>query len=226
MQSLRYSITLNEAQLDYLSDEQQDILRMKCLKTFIRMAVLEETKVSGKNFSAVLQPGQFVASKVDLAREWECNRKTATRIVHEFNQLGILRSESTNRTTIHTLICLSRAVSSTVTLWSSQSRNRIEFPSMSHLKSLSKPVNPTAQILRTQVGHRRSIPASFPFPFIPNRIEKRRRKREPSGDRDQQRKHPCPVAPTSFMAILSEPRLRLSSMTRLMKRSRSGGWQI
>ena len=59
MQSLRYSITLNEAQLDYLTDEQQDILRMKCLKTFIRMAVLEETKVSGKNYSAVLQPGQF-----------------------------------------------------------------------------------------------------------------------------------------------------------------------
>ena len=106
-QSLRYSITLNDAQLDYLSDGQQDILRMKCLKTFIRMAVLEETKVSGKNYSAVLQPGQFMASKVDLARLWGCNRKTATRIVHEFNQLGILRSESTNRTTIHTLICLS-----------------------------------------------------------------------------------------------------------------------
>ena len=67
-QNLRYSITLNDAQLDYLSDEQQDILRMKCLKTFIRMAVLEETKVSGKNYSAVLQPGQFMASKVDLAR--------------------------------------------------------------------------------------------------------------------------------------------------------------
>ena len=46
MQILRYSITLNEAQLDYLSDGQQDILRMKCLKTFIRMAVLQETKVS------------------------------------------------------------------------------------------------------------------------------------------------------------------------------------
>ena len=106
-QSLRYSITLNDAQLDYLSDEQQDILRMKCLKTFIRMAVLEETKVSGKNYSAVLQPGQFKASKVELARLWGCDRKTATRIVQEFNQIGILRSESTNRTTIHTLICLS-----------------------------------------------------------------------------------------------------------------------
>ena len=68
--NLRYSITLNDAQLDYLSDEQQDILRMKCLKTFIRMAVLEETKVSGKNYSVVLQPGQFKASKVELARLW------------------------------------------------------------------------------------------------------------------------------------------------------------
>lgn len=28
--NLRYSITLNDAQLDYLSDEQQEIHRMKC----------------------------------------------------------------------------------------------------------------------------------------------------------------------------------------------------
>ena len=105
--NIRYSITLNDAQLVYLSDEQQDILRMKCLTTFIRMAVREETTVSGKNFSAVLQPGQFMASKVDLARLWSCDRKTATRIVREFNQLGILRSELSNRTTIHALICLS-----------------------------------------------------------------------------------------------------------------------
>ena len=106
-QNLRYSITLNDAQLDYLSDEQQDILRMKCFKTFLQMAVREEKTVSGKNFSAVLQPGQFVASKVDLARLWDCDRKTATRIVYEFNQIGILLSVPSNRTTIHTLKCLS-----------------------------------------------------------------------------------------------------------------------
>ena len=105
--NLRYSITLNEAQLDYLSDEQQEIHRMKCFKTFLQMTIPEENKVYGKNFSAVLQPGQFVASKVDLARLWGCDRKTATRIVQEFNQLGILRSEPSNRTTIHTMICLS-----------------------------------------------------------------------------------------------------------------------
>ena len=105
--NLRYSITLNEAQLDYLSDEQQEIHRMKCFKTFLQMTIPEENKVYGKNFSAVLQPGQFVASKVDLAKLWGCDRKTATRIVQEFNQLGILRSEPSNRTTIHTMICLS-----------------------------------------------------------------------------------------------------------------------
>ena len=138
--NIRYSITLNEVQLDYLSDEQQDILRMKCLKTFIRMAVLEETKVSGKNFSAVLQPGQFVASKVDLAREWECNRKTAARIVHEFNRLGILRSESTNRTTLHTLICLSA--------WF-PGRGMIRngsFVSNPEVKPITKPPRPTKRV--------------------------------------------------------------------------------
>ena len=70
--NLRYSITLNDAQLDYLSDEQQEIHRMKCFKTFLQMTIPEENKVYGKNFSAVLQPGQFVASKVDLARLWGC----------------------------------------------------------------------------------------------------------------------------------------------------------
>ena len=48
MQSLRYSITLNEAQLDYLSDEQQDILRMKCLKTFIRDEVPQNLHPDGR----------------------------------------------------------------------------------------------------------------------------------------------------------------------------------
>ena len=65
--NLRYSITLNDAQLDYLSDEQQDILRMKCLKTFIRMAVLEETKVSGKNYSAVLRKPRSPERTIQLS---------------------------------------------------------------------------------------------------------------------------------------------------------------
>ena len=105
--NIRYSTTLNDAQLDYLSDECQDINRMMCFKTFVRLAVLDQTKVTRKHFSAVLQPGQFIASKVELAMMWGCNRKTATRIIKEFNLMGILQSEASNRTTIHTLKCLS-----------------------------------------------------------------------------------------------------------------------
>ncbi len=105
--NIRYSTTLNDAQLDYLSDECQDINRMMCFKTFLRLTVLELTPVTRKHFSAVLQPGQFMASKVELAMMWGCNRKTATRIIKEFNQMGILQSEASNRTTIHTLKCLS-----------------------------------------------------------------------------------------------------------------------
>ena len=105
--NIRYSTLLNEAQYDYLSDECQDINRMKCFKTFIRLAVMEQTNVTKTHFSAVLQSGQFVASKVELATIWRCNRKTATRIIKEFNRMGILRSEPSNRTTIHTLLCLS-----------------------------------------------------------------------------------------------------------------------
>ena len=105
--NIRYSTLLNEAQYDYLSDECQDINRMKCFKTFIRLTLMEQTTVTKTHFSAVLQPGQFMASKVELSLMWGCNRKTATRIIKEFNQMGILRSEPSNRTTIHTLLCLS-----------------------------------------------------------------------------------------------------------------------
>lgn len=105
--NIRYSTLLNDVQLDYLADDSQDINRMKCFKTFLRLAVMEPTKMVGKNYTEELQAGQFVASKVELADMWGCNRKTATRIVREFNMMGIIESNATNRTTIHTLKCLS-----------------------------------------------------------------------------------------------------------------------
>jgi hypothetical protein len=105
--NVRYSITLNREQMDYLSDEGQEISRIKCFNTFLRMAAIDYTPVEKKGFSAVLQTGQFEASKVELAKLWECDRKTATRIIREFNQMDILSSRASNRTTIHTLKCLS-----------------------------------------------------------------------------------------------------------------------
>ena len=105
--NVRYSITLNDQQLDYLSDENQDINRMKCFKTLVRLASMEQTTVCMKNFSAGMSIGQFAVSKVELARLWNCDRKTATRIIREFNDMDIITSVANNRTTLHTLNCLS-----------------------------------------------------------------------------------------------------------------------
>ena len=138
--NVRYSTLLNEAQYDYLSDECQDINRMKCLKTFVLLAVMEQTKVTKTHFLAVLQPGQFMASKVELSLMWGCNRKTATRIIKEFNQMGILRSEPSNRTTIHTLLCLS--------VWFTDQRTIKNpfFISNPMVKPIEKPTRPTNNV--------------------------------------------------------------------------------
>jgi len=105
--NVRYSITLNDQQLDYLSDADQDINRMMCFKTLVRLASMEQTTVNMKNFSAGISIGQFAVSKVELARLWNCDRKTATRIIKEFNDMDIITSVANNRTTVHTLNCLS-----------------------------------------------------------------------------------------------------------------------
>ena len=113
---------------------------MKCFKTFLRMAVMEQTTETRTHFSAVLQPGQFIASKVELATIWRCNRKTATRIVKEFNQIGILRSEPSNRTTIHTLLCLS--------VWFTDQRTikNAFFVSTPLVKPIEKPTRPNTHV--------------------------------------------------------------------------------
>ena len=113
---------------------------MKCFKTFVRLAVMEQTKVTKTHFSAVLQPGQFMASKVELSLMWGCNRKTATRIIREFNRIGILRSEPSNRTTIHTLLCLS--------VWFTDQRTIKNpfFVSNPMVKPIEKPTRPTNHV--------------------------------------------------------------------------------
>ena len=113
---------------------------MKCFKTFIRLAIMEQTTVTKAHFSAVLQLGQFIASKVELSLMWGCNRKTATRIIREFNQIGILRSEPSNRTTIHTLLCLS--------VWFTNQRTIKNpfFVSNPMVKPIEKPTRPTNHV--------------------------------------------------------------------------------
>ena len=103
---IRYGILLSSGQLDFLRDDQQGFHRAEALATFVKMAVFEPSHYEKKNFKAELDVGQFVASTIELATLWGCDRKTASKVVRLFNEMGILTSEANNRTTVHTIHCL------------------------------------------------------------------------------------------------------------------------
>ena len=105
-EDIRYGILLSSEQLDFLRDDQQGFHRAEALATFVEMAAIEPSHYEKKNFKAELDAGQFVASTVELATLWGCDRKTAAKIVRMFNEMGILTSEASNRTTVHTIHCL------------------------------------------------------------------------------------------------------------------------
>ena len=102
----KYGFLLTTEQLDFLTDDQQGFHRMLAFNTFASMAVIVPTHYEKKGFAVDLSVGQFAISIVELAHMWKCDRKTATKVVGMFNQVGILSSEKNNRTSIHTLLSL------------------------------------------------------------------------------------------------------------------------
>ena len=115
--NLNYCIVLSSEQLTYLSESKYGIDRMKILHRLIEKAVLKETKYAIKGFSTTLQVGQAVLSGYD--------KKTVSRVLDKMNQLGIVTSTQSNRTSIHTLKCISA--------WM-QDGNRIDNPFYVRLK--------------------------------------------------------------------------------------------
>ena len=105
--NIRYSVTFNDAQLDYLSNASKTINRMMCLKTVLQATSMENKIVPVGKYSVEVHVGQFVASKAKLGELWHCDPDTAEDIKNELNQMGFITSSATNRTTIHTVHFLS-----------------------------------------------------------------------------------------------------------------------
>lgn len=123
--NLNYCIVLSSEQLAYLAGNKYGIDRMKILHRLIEEAVLKETDYAIKGFSTTLQVGQAVLSEVDLANKLGYDKKTISRVLDKMNQLGIVVSTQSNRTSIHTLKCISA--------WM-QDGNRIDNPFYVRLK--------------------------------------------------------------------------------------------
>lgn len=106
-ENVKYGILLTREQLDFLKDDHQGFHRMKAFDTFLSLATIDPVRYEKKNFSADLGIGQFAISKVELAELWHCDRKTVQKMIDLFNEVGILTSVANNRTTIHTIHCIS-----------------------------------------------------------------------------------------------------------------------
>ena len=123
--NLNYCIVLSAEQLTYLAGSKYGIDRMKILHQLIEAVVLKETEYAIKGFSTTLQIGQAALSEVDLSSKLGYDKKTISRVLDKMNQLGIVVSTQSNRTSIHTLKCISA--------WM-QDGNRIDNPFYVRLK--------------------------------------------------------------------------------------------
>ena len=104
---LSYCIVLSSEQLSYLAGSKYGIDRMKILNRLIEAAVLEQTEYFKKGFATTLQVGQVALSEVELSCKLGYDKKTISRVIDKMNRLGIVASVQSNRTSIHTLKCVS-----------------------------------------------------------------------------------------------------------------------
>lgn len=105
--NVRYSLTLNDKQIEALSDGNCKINRMMCLHTMLRLAGMEPLTITKKGFSGKTQIGQFVIEMEKLGELIGGDKKTAERIVADFVRLGLIEKQGNNRTTLITIKCLS-----------------------------------------------------------------------------------------------------------------------
>lgn len=104
---MNYCIILSSEQLSYLADSKYGIDRMKILYRLIEATVLAETEFSKKGFVTTLHIGQAALSEVELSNQLGYDKKTISRLLDKMNQLDIVTTVQSNRTSIHTLKCVS-----------------------------------------------------------------------------------------------------------------------
>ena len=105
--TLNYFIGLSAEQLNFLASSKYGIDRMKILHQLIGAAAFTETIYRIKGFTTTLHPGQAAMSEVELSNRLGYDKKTISRLLDRMNQLGIVTTTQSNRTSVHTLQCLS-----------------------------------------------------------------------------------------------------------------------
>ena len=100
---IHYQITLSASQLNYLSESKYHKNRMSFFLDLVNSAVLRLTKSQVSGCDDMIYIGQVEKSEVQLAKDWDCDRKTVSKVIAKMNELGIITTKKSNRTSVHTI---------------------------------------------------------------------------------------------------------------------------
>ena len=100
---VHYQMTLSAPQLNYLSESKYHKNRMSFFLDLVNSAVLKPTKSRICGCDDMIYIGQVEKSEVQLAKDWDCDRKTVSRVIAKMNELGIVTTKKSNRTSVHTI---------------------------------------------------------------------------------------------------------------------------
>lgn len=102
-----YCLVLSTGQARFLATSKYGIDRMKALMSLVERAATADHEYEQKGFTTLVHIGQVVMSEVELSRLWKCDRKTVSKVLDTMNELGLVATKQNNRTSIHTLLCIS-----------------------------------------------------------------------------------------------------------------------
>ncbi len=101
--SIHYQLTLSAPQLEYLAGSKYHKNRMAFFLDLVKSAVLKPSKSLMPGCNRIIAIGQVEKSEVQLAKDWDCDRKTVSKVIAKMNELGIITTEKSNRTSVHTI---------------------------------------------------------------------------------------------------------------------------
>ena len=100
---IHYQMTLSAPQLIYLAESKYHKNRMSFFLDLVNSAVLKPTKSQVCGCDDTINIGQVEKSEVQLAKDWDCDRKTVSKVIAKMNELGIITTKKSNRTSVHTI---------------------------------------------------------------------------------------------------------------------------
>lgn len=101
---IHYCFILSEEQMKYLRSKKYKIDRMECFMSLVELAERETKLVQiSKTHQVEILPGQVMVDNTRLAKLWDKDRKTVSKLIEAMEALGISSSQKVGDNRIHTL---------------------------------------------------------------------------------------------------------------------------